>query len=230
MCRCDDGSDYAIKENEIDPSTSNVIYTAHNEYFCYRLSQMVGISCPNYHFVTLQTGEIAFGSRWESGNQPDRWWMRLYNNSIPKNEVLPTLARIYAFDLFVFNTDRHANNYLIRQQHFGHAAIAFDYSRAWTYHGFPVPQLPMPPTSNTVMLQRQLSRLLGAYVDEAATTEILDRIESVSIGFIEDILNSQPPDWLTKSVCQDILAWWASPDKNARISSIRAGIKSGAYL
>ena len=68
ICKCEDGSEYAIKETEKDAADpSKKIWTAHNEYFCYRLGQIVGIASPNYHIVELSPERFAFGSRWESG-------------------------------------------------------------------------------------------------------------------------------------------------------------------
>lgn len=231
ICKCDDGSEYAIKETEIDPTNrSRKIRTAHNEYFCYRLAQNVGIASPSYHFVEMPDGSLAFGSRWEGGSQPFQWWDQVASGAIRRADIAPVLARIYAFDLFVHNVDRHAGNLLIRQQHFGHAAIAFDYSRAWTFHGFPLPHLPMSPVDNTVLVQRQLSALLGAYIDSASTAEVLDRLRQTSVETIRLIIQQQPSSWLTKKLGRDIINWWSSPERNARIDKIGAGISDGTFV
>lgn len=231
VCKCEDGSQYAIKETEVDPrDASKSIWTAHNEHFCYRLGQMVGIASPNHHIVELSADRLAFGSRWEGGTQPNFWWDQIAAGTIARDDILPTLARVYVFDLFIHNTDRHTGNLLIRQQHIGHAAIAFDYSRAWTFHGFPLPSLPFAAGENTVKVQRGLSSLLGSYVTEAIGDEILHKLNHVSVDNIRDILNSQPESWLTNSARQDIISWWASPGRIARIDAIKAGIKNGSFL
>jgi hypothetical protein len=231
ICRCDDGSEYAIKETEQDPrDPSQFIWTAHNEYFCYRLAHAVGITSPGHSLVQLPSGELAFGSRWESGATPTDWWDQIAAGTIPPANILPTLARIYAFDLFVHNVDRHAGNFLVRQQHFGFAVIAFDYSRSWSYHGIPPPPLPMKATDNTVLVQRQLTSLLGQYVSSASTADVLDNLEAVSTQTITSILSQQPDSWLTNTACQDIISWWSSPDRKIRLDAIRAGIQDGSHL
>jgi hypothetical protein len=231
ICRCDDGSDYAIKETEIDPrDSSKYIWTAHNEYFCYRLAQTVGIASPSYHFIEMPNGSTAFGSRWEGGANPHQWWDEVATGKIQKGDILPSLARIYAFDLFVHNVDRHAGNFLIRRQHFGDAVIAFDYSRSWSVYGIPPPDLPMQSLENTVLVQRQLSGLLGDYVTTASTKEILDKLELTSVETITSILHNQHDSWLTKPMRQLIIDWWASSARIARIDSIRAGIDDGTFL
>jgi hypothetical protein len=231
ICRCDDGLDYAIKPNEPRPGVRGSLFrTAHDEYFCYRLGQIVGIPTPNYHFVEMPDGTLAFGSRWEAGDQPNLWWNQIAAGTITGDQILPTLARIYVFDLFIHNVDRHAGNLLVRRQHLGHAVIAFDYSRAWTYHGFPPPALPMDPTENTVLLQRQLSSLLGAYVATPAARQVLDNIDAVSHKQIRDLLLSQPAKWLTKPLSSSIVKWWKSSAKSDRVASIRTGINNGSLL
>lgn len=230
VCRCDDGSDYAIKKNEPHPHRSrSIARTAHNEFFCYRLGHIVGIASPNHHIVEINTGQLVFGSRFESGLQ-DKWWDDVIHGKIPQNEIMPTLARIYAFDLFVHNVDRHANNLIVRKQHFGYSAIAFDYSRAWSFHGIPPPPLPMSPSENTIVLQRQLSRHISNYVDAASTSEVLENLEAIDGTVIKKILDQQPDSWLTKVESQAIIDWWVSPRKNERISAIRDGIKDGSLL
>jgi hypothetical protein len=232
FCKCDDGSEYAIKETERSQTTPSKVlaWTAHNEYFCYRLAHMVGITSPGHHLVEMPDGQVAFGSRWEGGTQPDEWWSKIASGTIKPNDILPTLANIYAFDMFVHNVDRHAGNLLIRQQQFGHAAIAFDYSRSWTYHGFPLPDLPMPHTENTVLLQRQLAHIFGQYVTEQSTSQVLNKISSITPRQIKDIMQQQHDSWLTKSLRQAIIRWWSSTNRDARIDAIRAGIKDGTLL
>jgi hypothetical protein len=70
-CRCDDGVEYALKDGRHHPQTP------HNEWFCTRLAESVGIACPPCAVVEDEDederGEFLFGSRWEGGVAPDKW-------------------------------------------------------------------------------------------------------------------------------------------------------------
>src|SRR5690606_16851846 len=60
ICRCDDGSDYAVKGAATNPSLP------HQEYFCARLGELAGVISPPIRIVK-NGGKECFGSRWESG-------------------------------------------------------------------------------------------------------------------------------------------------------------------
>ena len=144
-CRCDDSCDYAIKD-----ATSHAS-VPHAEFFCTSLGELIGISAPPFAVVELLPGDpLVFGSRWLGGAVSGKatkglaWWQLVQNNTLPLADIRTALSRIYAFDHFVHNVDRHANNFLVTPQLTGHAVLAFDYSRAWTVHGFPLPSVPLP--------------------------------------------------------------------------------------
>jgi hypothetical protein len=229
ICHCHDGQDYAIKKNQDDPNhAGGLILTPHNEYFCYRLGHIVGLAAPVARLVRLPDG-LWFGSRWEGGSI-DLWWEQMISGTLDKTPLLPTLAKIYAFDLFVYNIDRHAKNYIVRHQHFGPSILAFDYSRAWTFQGFPLPDLPMDEYENTVSNQRYFSQYFGRYVTEDACASVLDALTEVTTRQIDQILNEQPTEWLPQGTRNAIIYWWDSADRLARIESIRLGIRDGTYL
>ena len=94
--------------------------------------------------------------------------------SIALDDIRGPLSRIYAFDHFVHNVDRHLNNFLIRGQHIGHTVLANDYSRAWICNGFPLP--PLPVLCNTVTAQRWLAGYLGQqYIDIDEVKQVTDK-------------------------------------------------------
>ena len=112
ICYCDDGCDYAVK------TLADGLYIPHSEWFCKHLGDLIGIASPDCRLVEVN-GETAFGSRWESGHDPKDWVGRLKNGQIEKSRAIPTVSRIFAFDLFVNNEDRHTNNYIVRPQNKG---------------------------------------------------------------------------------------------------------------
>jgi hypothetical protein len=87
--------------------------------------------------------------------------------SIPVSEVAPILSRIYAFDHFIYNIDRHLGNFFVRRSRSSIAVLTVDYSKAWTYRGFPFPALPFDlrdPEHRTVNAQRDLTKMWGKWL------------------------------------------------------------------
>ncbi|WP_010163446.1 HipA family kinase [Sphingomonas sp. PAMC 26617] len=223
VCRCDDGSDYAIKDD------LEVAAVPHSEWFCTHLGELVGLASPPCKIVDVQ-GKACFGSRWETGHNARDWILRAQDGRIDFASLAPTLLRIYAFDLFVNNVDRHTNNYIVREQHFGTALLAFDYSRAWIVNGMPPPNMPMSSSHNTVQFIKGLRTIFGDFFQQNEADHVLDKLESTPVQAVDKIISSHPQEWLTKSQHNAILSWWKSDIRTSRISDIRKGVKDGEYL
>ena len=223
ICRCDDGSDYAVKDG-----TANAL-VPHSEWFCTHLGEAVGLASPPCKVVDVQ-GVSCFGSRWESGHDPTDWWLRARKGEIDFSSLAPTLSRIYAFDLFVNNIDRHFTNFIVRQQHFGVSLLAFDYSRAWLVNGLPTPMLPMADTEKTVVVVKILRRLFGDFLQASDVNYVMDNLERITKVQIEQIIDSHPIELLTSQQRDSIFSWWNNGDKISRIDDIRKGVKDGSYL
>lgn len=149
ICRCDDSCEYAVKDGSKDP------LLPYAEWFCTHLAELLGIASPACAILEFPDGSTAFGSRWEIGalpmappNTAPHWVQLLSSGAINIDDLKPAFSRIYAFDNFIHNHDRHANNFLFRSGLTRYAVLAMDYSRAWTHHGIPLPALPFD-TSNS---------------------------------------------------------------------------------
>lgn len=223
VCRCDDGSDYAVKD-DVEVAT-----VPHSEWFCTHLGELVGLASPPCKIVDVK-GKACFGSRWETGHNSTDWILRARDGRIDFSSLAPTLSRIYAFDLFVNNVDRHTNNYIVREQHFGISLLAFDYSRAWLVQGMPPPVLPMSELNNTVQVIKVLRAIFGDFFVKSEAYHVLDRIEDLDDTKIEKIIASHPKEWLTDQQHDGIISWWKSDVRTSRIGDIREGVKGGDYL
>jgi hypothetical protein len=232
ICGCDDSCEYAIKDKSKNP------LVPHAEWFCTHLADLVGIAGPVCQIIDMQNGTTAFGSRWHDGALPSRppatpWWQMVKTNAIPLGSIAPALSRIYAFDHFVHNIDRHAANLLVLPQRVGHSVLAFDYSRAWTFHGFPCPALPFDttdPNEHTVRLQRELRALWGDYIDRTESRKVLEILAQVPVESVDKIIGEQPDDWMNQALKDAILSWWSSSEMTSRLDSIAVGIENGTYL
>lgn len=205
ICRCDDGCDYVIKDGKTGGS---VALTPHSEWFCTQLGELVGIVSPQCKIVKMSDSTFVFGSRWEGGvlnpAAGGNWWDKVKTGDILLDDIKGPLSRIYAFDHFIHNPDRHTKNFIVRNQHTGYAILANDYSRAWMCTGFPLPALPM--NNSTVMTQRWLSNLWSVkYIDKDESNIILEKIRNTSKDSVNRIIDGHPQDWLTQQNKEDIL-------------------------
>jgi hypothetical protein len=224
VCRCDDGCDYALKDGTKHPRTP------HNEWFCSQLAALIGVAGPAFAAVEQTDGTVVFGSRWEGGVAKEQWHQMAVSGTISFDDVKVTLAKIFAFDNFVYNDDRHIGNYVVRSQRTGHALLALDYSRAWFYHGFPLSPLPFNAAQNTIAASRWVTGKFGQYINGDTTKETLDWLEAVTKDDVSGIINGYPKSWITASEKDDVVHWWASQARKDRINGIRHGIKDGTYL
>lgn len=223
-CRCDDGMEYALKDGASHP------LTPHNEWFCTNLAEAVGVVCPPCKVIEDENGEFLFGSRWEGGLIKDVWWDPARSGSLSLDIIGPTLSRILAFDHFIHNVDRHIGNYIVREAKNNYIVMAFDFSRSWLYHNFPLPQLPFSPHDNTLYVARHLRGLLGDYIVLREVHEVLDRLASVSLQQVRGIIDRHPEVWLPPDRKAQILSWWETNERQQRIEAIREGIKDGTFL
>lgn len=224
MCRCDDNVEYVVKDTIGDPQRP------HNEWFCTRLAGAVGIVCPPCCPIEDEAGQLLFGSRCEGGVAGTPWLDMVVRGEIDKATISSVLSRILAFDHFVHNDDRHLGNYLVRATKNGWVMLAMDFSRAWSFHGFPPAALPFTAMQKTWIGHQKLKRELGDFVDISEVNVVLDALLSVKTSDIGNILDQQPNNWLTRSRKNDIVAWWKSAERPRRIEAIRKGIGDGSYL
>jgi len=180
--------------------------------------------------IEREDGSLVFGSRWEGGVARDEWWQMAKRGDIAAQDISPSLSKIYAFDHFVHNEDRHLKNFLFREQRNGWVVLAFDYSRAWLCNGMPLPQLPFAPDKKTILARRYLRAELGEYIDRSETDRILQRLSDVKETHILGAINGHPTTWLSGNQKDAIVKWWNSSARTDRIEQIRQGIHNGTYL
>lgn len=224
FCHCDDGNDYAVK------NSASGAHVAHSEWFCKHLGDQVGLASPECRWVEV-AGEVAFGSRWESGHDPENWWVRVQSGEIEKDRVAPTISRILAFDLFVNNEDRHAANYIVRpQMNDQWSFLAFDHSHAWRPSGWPLPDPPMDVSVTTLRNFQLINNMLGSILDVAESLFVISKIREVKADMIARILDTQHVSWLSEQERDDTLSYWQGAEFNQRVDKIEEGFRNGDYV
>jgi HipA-like kinase len=240
-CQCDDGYTYMAKK------TDRHQWVHHAEWFCTELAHAIGIPTIAHRVLEMPAAmapspreRYLFGSKYEPGELRQlvppgpNWWELVQHGTVPLADVVPLLSRIYGFDHFIHNIDRHLFNFFVRNGHAGGIDIlAFDYSRAWTYKGFPLKSLPFDLNDleqKTVKAQRDLTRFWGSWVDASAVDTIVASIKGVKKQDIKLIIDKHPKEWLSDAKKRAIIKWWGSREFFERLDGVSAGVKNGAYL
>jgi hypothetical protein len=148
--------------------------------------------------------------------------MQILDQKIKINNLKRFLSRLYAFDIFVNNEDRHWGNYLWRQS-FDNSfiALAFDFSRACfeTGHdGFEA----LHPGCNTQGSFMLINLTLN--YDRSEAVACLDALAAISTEDVEEILENMPPEWMTKRERNSYIDWWGSTARLDRINAIKGRI------
>lgn len=213
-----DGLDYVVKHDE------NKIPVRASEWVCASLARSVGIPVPPFIIVDDGQGKLLFASQIYgsdiNNNRP------IFMGNIPNSEILKQLSRIYPFDLFIHNVDRHINNYLIRNQRSIERIFAFDHGYS-LFKYWPNMSLPLKSTRNTVVCVRAIKQKWG--FDLTSAQELLDKLELVPLSAVESVVREMPDDWLKEAKRDKFLNWWEN-DSGPRIDDIRKGLIDGKYL
>jgi len=221
--RADDGMEYAIKTISKNPLTPAA------EWFCHGLAALCHIAIPQYEKLTMPDKSLAFGSQWDGAavNDP-KTRQDIINGTVPTGHLSKQLSVILAFDLFVYNTDRHIGNYLFVSSKSGYAVRAFDFSRAWTSNGWPLPSLLLPSTSSTLNTYNGL-KTKHAF-DLAVAKELLEKLRAIPNSAIKSIVDDIPNQWIADPLKSQLGIWWDSADRITRIDGIQKELENGRVI
>lgn len=232
-----DGLEYAIKSLE-DGQASNL--NVHSpelvpsaEWFCSKLAEACGLPSPPCRILLEPvSNQYVFGSRidlaaYREALEMPQWHRLLTESNV---QMRKQLWSIYAFDQFIFNVDRHINNYLyVKNRQQAVAVQAFDFSMAGLTMGWPnrTRTLLLPGDSKTVLVWSIIKQVIGsdpAYHKSAES--LLSKLSSMDISIIQGILNAMPETWLPVLHREALLAWWDSEEKQDRIDIVDKEVKS----
>lgn len=196
-----------------------------SELFCYELAYRVVIPTPSYSLINMPTGELAFGSAWEGGvvNGDKRIDYPTFIHNVLSGNVKVTnlqsfFSRLYAFDLFVNNVDRHWGNYLWRTS-FGDSliALAFDFSRACFEVGHVGFEATHPSTKTQIIFS--MLNVSKNYI-RAEAVACLESIRAISSEEVSMIFENFPSTWMSKQDRRSYIDWWSSQSRHDRIDSL----------
>lgn len=218
------GAEYCVKTCDSTPKAPAA------EFICHAIAASCSIPVPGFDVVQMPvTRALAFGSAWEGAAVRDRQaLLAVLTGAAPGIQVGRVLSRIYAFDTFVHNPDRHLGNYLCVPARTGYSLKAFDFSRAFSAASWPLPSLPMDSGCRTVSTYRRLRTHHGGF-DRAAAFEVLSKIDALSFDSFKRLVEGLPPPWLDAGTRRDMLRWWVD-ERKRRTDAIRRGLDNGSLL
>lgn len=201
-----------------------------SEWVCSHLAEEVGIACPHPMVIEMPTASTVYGSRRITGVADDATTARflLTPSNTNVGEQIRGLGRllssIYAFDMFVFNDDRHFGNYLSIDDNGVRRLYTFDFSRSLFWH-WPIAAFPSPGC-NTRVCGTVLWQNHG--FDLAAAMGVLDRLNALDARTLDGFVNRMPEDWLPESARHELGAWWLG--RSVRIDELRKGLGDGSLV
>lgn len=233
LVRAEDGLVYLVKSDCPEAPSCRA-----SEYIWLSIARAIGIAVPSPPTVIAQTdGSTLLGVRFETESLRDHQAAAGEMLAGKLHDGTEQLSKIFAFDLFSGNFDRHAANYLVLQSFGKLIVMAIDFSHVPANPG-EITQSRDPAINGSCNTRQVFPILIKPYLqDEAAVQEAvtvaigtLERISKISDTEINAILGNFPEDWLPKLRRSEIARWWASPARSDRVNQLKTGIKNGSYL
>jgi hypothetical protein len=213
--RADDGLSYVVKDE-----APNIPSVRASEYLWLSLARLVALPAPVPEIIIDSHGRELFATRRENSAVD----MALHLVTLLSGNVMRGgihLSRIYAFDLFAANWDRHPNNYLVLDDGGGSQAVfAIDLSHVPAYPGL-AQAARDPLLANTNATRAYFPQVVRPYgADPGAAVEIVDRLASLPGSAINAILSEIPVGWL----------WWGGRARSDRTDTLRQGLQNGTLI
>lgn len=232
----DDGQEYAAKgihdgcNGHVSVPNPDQIPAA--EWLCSNLAEICGLPIPNYKILLdKNNNNYYFGSRIELACNKtildgSSWLKRIRKAS---EHFKKQLWAIHAFDLFIYNIDRHINNYLYVENRSNSFDIqAFDFSLSSLVLGWPkevdLSAFPDCNTSNSWSYIKKITEIKDEYTKSAL--KILDKLKSIDVSTIEDIFSKMPSQWVNEELKINLIDWWQSPARLSKIDLVIEEIKN----
>ncbi len=230
-----DGLEYAIKG--VRDGENSQIQVSHpfnvpaSEWFCTKLAEVCNVPTPTCRvLLEPQSQELFFGSKinlaaYREALVLNQWSELLKNASI---YLKKQLWAIYAYDQFIYNVDRHFNNYLYVQTRQNTVAVeAFDFSLSSLVHGWPNkigPSL-LPENCKTNLVWAIIKQVIGSDTDLVASAcSVLNKLKDVDVKTIDYIFSGMPDAWLNALQKQALISWWDSESRMERLSSVESEV------
>lgn len=220
---CDDGGIYYCKD---DAGHRPVRAT---EFLFTTLADHLNIPTAPFRAVDVE-GHILFGSHQHPSTEEAVVVRRFYSNPDrnefggPSSWKASYFASLFVYDIFVGNFDRAGHNLVALRDGGALRVLAIDFASSTLLMrpGLDI----MDGTSQTRVFAKLMRGLHGAHDD--AALEMVARLESVPLSFIETVLDRMPIGWLDAGVGSRFLEFWGGDGRSGRLAVLRAGLRDGS--
>ncbi|KQN46621.1 hypothetical protein ASE93_15265 [Serratia sp. Leaf50] len=230
-----DGLEYATKGiRDGENSQVQVTFPLHvpaSEWFCTKLAEMCSVPTPTCRvLLEPESQELFFGSKINLAAYRDalvvNQWSELLKNA--SFYLKKQLWAIYAYDQFIYNVDRHFNNYLYVQTRQNTVAVeAFDFGLSSLVHGWPnkIGSALLPADCKTNLVWAIIKQVIGSDADlTASACNVLDKLRTLDSKAIDYIFSGMPEAWLSALQKQALISWWDSESRMERLSSVESEV------
>lgn len=221
--RADDGLSYVVKDE-----THGVPCVRAAEFLWLSLARAVALPAPQPEVIDNGSGRLLLGTRREHSAASSAL-IELLAGRVTRGGV--HLSRIYAFDLFAANWDRHPGNYLVLDDGGGSLAVfAIDFSHVTSHPGLTAAGRD-PLTTGNCATRVNFPQVVMPYgVDVPAAIEIADRLGGLPLDAINGILIDIPDEWLSQADKSAVRTWWNGPSRGARSAAVKQGLQNGTFI
>jgi hypothetical protein len=227
VTRADDGGLYYCKSDRAG------IPCRMREAFYSQLAGEIALATPDFRIVEDEvTGETFFGSRRMPSTATDiakrRFLRTEWKDELDRRLPFPSrwFSQLYAFDLFVGNVDRSADNLIA----IGDGSLLqlrpIDFS-ASNLARCGIVEFPDELTE-TVQVARDLRTVHGFFADSA--TQTLDQLKAIPSSVVRSFFEAMPSDWIDVGERERINEIWAGPELAKRLNALRSGLENGQLL
>ena len=208
----EDGLDYAVKTGS----------TAASELLCYKIYQACGIGLPQYAILEMPDSSFAFGSCVVSGVNDFSVCQPIEKIEWFKACAL-IISSICSLDFLMANNDRHEGNFLfIYGLNKRKTCLAIDFSRAFLYHPWPLPNI-WSDANNTTTMVKGLKNM-HVWDSNAALQSLLSASAIKSITW-DSWVDDLPNEWLTSDIKTNIKDWWVKGEFQKRLQECMDEVK-----
>ncbi len=140
------------------------------------------------------------------------------------------LSRIFAYDVFIANWDRHPGNYLVINDGSGALTVfAIDFSHVTVHPGL-CEQARDPLQFPNNATRAMFGQIVSPYgFDAASALETVERLRDLPAVAVEAMLTAMPDEWLSIADRQSVAAWWSGPERKIRADLVEQGLKNGTF-
>lgn len=221
--RASDGLTYAVKDE-----TAGVPSVRASEFLWLSVAKAIGLPSATPEIFLEGVDRHIVGTRLEHaavGKDHSSCLFHLLSGTVHDGGRF--LSRLFAFDLFCGNWDRHPGNYLVIEDAGALVVLAIDYSHVEVNTGL----LSIDPTLVACATRGWFPVVVKPYgPDPAAATETVDRLAQLPTETIEAILKGMPEDWMSLSEREAVCVWWSSGARADRTNEIKKGLVNGVYI